>query len=123
MISRSSIALRLAEGELGLFQRTSLSGHVLRGGAELFLHDLARPGLGGAGPQRGGLALDDVLADELDVLRVDAVAILAESDVVDLVDRVGLVDDRLGLGPLDPLGLELVLEGGAVELADDLGRP
>ena len=62
----------------------------------------------------------DVLADELEVLRQNPVAVFTQRDLVDFGDGPRLVDPCLGLDVTDDLRLELILEGGGVELADDL---
>ena len=62
----------------------------------------------------------DVLPDELKILRVNSVSIFAQCDLVDLEDGLSLLHPRLGLGKANELGLELVFEGGGVELANDV---
>ena len=68
------------------------------------------------------LACLDVLANQLLVLRIDAVAILFERDQVDLEDRVGLFDVRLGLQIPDLLSRQFVDVSCTVELGDDVAR-
>ena len=97
-----------------------LVGLELGGGAEAFLEHVTRPdGI----PLRAfffDLAGLDVLADELQVLRIDPIAVFAQADLAHFEDRLGLIDPRLGLEPAYKLSFQLIIECRRVKLADDL---
>src|SRR5205085_1922344 len=60
----------------------------------------------------------EILADQLHVLGIDAVAVFAQGDLADLQERLGLLDPGLRLRVTDALRLQLVVEGGRIERAD-----
>ena len=92
----------------------------LEGRAVAQFEHVARPLEVARRPIPVDLAGLDVLADELEILGIDAIAILAQGDLGDFQHRLGLLDIRLGLEVADALAPLLFLVGGCVELRDDV---
>ena len=109
--------LGLIQGDFGLLKRRAV-GLELRGGAEALLHRRQRPDVVLVGPLVLDAAGGDILANQLLVLGIDTVAILAEGDLVDLQVGTGLFDPGFGLDVTDALGLQFIAEGGGIEFAN-----
>ena len=112
-------ALGFLEGDLALLEGQFIAPDLEWRAVAQFEH-VARPLEVAGRPIPVDLAGLDVLADELQVLGIDPIAVLAQGDLGDIQHRLGLLDIRLGLEVADALAPLFFLVGGCVELRDDV---